>query len=302
MVKNRWAVLLLLAVSVLMAGCNNAHQGPAAQPAVPAPAMTRAPAPGRTGAGGSASPGMPGENTIDDPWVTQGAFQIPGAAVTTARETYLLCEGTLMEAQVVVLTAQQPGPAVYLVASVHGNEIAARSAADKLKNMELESGTLYILSPANAHGVRNRSRYVVEEQDLNRAFPGDPGGTEAERLAHAIYADIRRVQPAIVLDLHEALAVGENKDFLGSSLIYTTLDGITELFLNLHGATQDRSLCSEPYSFLAPGPVGSINNAVASGLGVPVITVETYRAYVLERRVEDQLAVVGYVLRHYGLV
>lgn len=106
----------------------------------------------------------------------------------------------------------------------------------------------------------------------------------------------------IVLDLHEAITVRENRDFLGSSLIYTILDDIAELFLDMHTATQERTLCSEPFNFFGPGPLGSINNVVASTLGIPTITVETYRAYVLERRVEDQLAIVGYVLRYYGLV
>ena len=37
-------------------------------------------------------------------------------------------------------------------------------------------------------------------------------------------------------------------------------------------------------------------------LGIPTITVETYRGYELERRIGDQLDIVEYVLRYYGLI
>lgn len=36
--------------------------------------------------------------------------------------------------------------------------------------------------------------------------------------------------------------------------------------------------------------------------GIPTITVETYRGYELERRIGDQLDIVEYVLRYYGLI
>ena len=244
----------------------------------------------------------PNEDTDYTEWETKNLFIPPTPQQTTTKTSYLICEGTPMEAEVVVLTAAEPGNILYIIASVHGNEIAAYSAADRLKDMELKSGTLYILSPANVQGKENYSRYVKDEQDLNRSFPGSSDGSEAEQLANAIFEDVKRVNPAFVFDLHEAITSMENRDFLGSSLIYTDLTKMDELFLDMYLATQAGELCSEPFNYFGPGPLGSVNNVITTELGIPVITVETYRVYALERRIEDQMAVVGYTLRYYGLV
>lgn len=237
------------------------------------------------------------DGTITDTWETKGIFT-PKEAVTTEITSYKLAEGTDMENEVVVLTSPNPGPVIYIVASVHGDEIAGYTAANKLKNMELDSGTLYILSPANKPGADLNVRYYHEKEDLNRAFPGKADGTKAEQYAKVIYDDIARVKPYLVMDLHEARTQATNRDFLGSSLIYTTLDGIDDMFLDMHLATQQGELCAEPFNFFGPGPIGSLNNTVATNLKIPVITVETYRAYQLERRVEEQLAVLGYVFNY----
>lgn len=293
-----------VASALIFCGCQSAaplaspQQAPSPQPSAPAESS---PAPTESSSGTEfAGTGYVKDGSIIGEWETKGAFT-PPKAVTTEVSSYKICEGTEMENEVIVLTAKELGPAIYIVASVHGDEIAGYTAADKLKAMELKKGTLYILSPANKPGAARGERYVFDKEDLNRSFPGKADGTRAEQLAAAIYGDIEKVKPALLLDLHEARLQAENRDFLGSSLIYTTLDGIDELFLNMHQATQDGELCSEPFNFFGPGPIGSINNTVATNLKIPAITVETYRAYELERRVDDQLAVLGYVLNYYGM-
>ncbi|HHX21680.1 MAG TPA: hypothetical protein GX722_07810, partial [Clostridiales bacterium] len=75
-----------------------------------------------------------------------------------------------------------------------------------------------------------------------------------------------------------------------------------DMYLDMLLETQLGLLTSTPFDFFAPGPIGSVNNTIANQLGIPVITVETYRADPMEVRISDQLAVTQYVLRHYGLV
>lgn len=219
-------------------------------------------------------------------------------------DTYPLLPGTEWENTVTVLKAEQEGPVIYVVAGVHGGEIAAWSAGNLLKKIGIKAGTLYILSPANPWGAaaEPRSRYVRGEEDLNRSFPGDPEGNAAQQIAHAIFTDIRDKNPVFVFDLHEAATNKEGRDFLGRSLIYTTLDGIQDMYLDLLLETQLGTLTSMPFDFFSPGPIGSINNTVANDLKIPVITVETYRADPMEVRIADQLAVVQFVLRDYGMV
>ncbi len=218
--------------------------------------------------------------------------------------SYKLAEGTNVENEVVVLRGHGEGPCIYVVAGVHGDEIAAWMSGDLLKKAAIRAGTLHILSPANPWGASTepRSRYVMVEEDLNRSFPGDREGTMAQRAADAIYQDISRVAPDFVFDLHEAQVNEADRDFLGSSIIFTSLDGISELCMGLLQATESGELCSERFNFFGPGPEGSVNQAVTAGLDIPVLTVETYRGYPLERRIGDQLAIVEYGLTYYGLL
>ena len=222
----------------------------------------------------------------------------------TGISEYLLLPGTELENTVTVLQGAEEGPVLYVIAGVHGGEIAAWMAGNLLKKIGIKAGTLYILSPANPWGaaMEPRSRYVKDDQDLNRSFPGDPNGNEAQRVAHAIYTDVQDKSPVFVFDLHEAATNKEGRDFLGHSLIYTTLNGIEDMYLDMLLETQLGLLTSTPFDFFAPGPIGSVNNTIANQLGIPVITVETYRADPMEVRISDQLAVTQYVLRHYGLV
>lgn len=243
------------------------------------------------------------DGSIAIPWETKGLFT-PEKTSTTSIETYKICEGTDVENEITVLIANEEGPIIFIVAGQHGDEIAGYEAINNLKDMELKRGKVYILSPANIPGSKAepKRRYVVGEEDLNRSFPGKTDGTMAELLASAIYGEIEKVKPILVLDHHEARTIKTNRDFLGSSLIYTTLNGMEDLFMDMYQATHDRELCAEPFNFFSPGPNGSMNNVVSTNLEIPVITVETYRGYALERRIEEHMAIVGYVLHYYEMV
>ncbi|MCQ1531367.1 M14 family metallopeptidase [Lutispora saccharofermentans] len=295
MKQNYKQLALCLFISLFLAGCTPAADFAQKPPdsAKEASSGSNSQIPGSTVADGS----------ITDAWETKGLFA-PEKAATTIIETYKICEGTEAENEITVLTAMEEGPTIFIVAGQHADEVAGYTAINKLKSIELKKGKVYILSPANMPGFKAepKTRYVNAEEDLNRSFPGNKDGTKAEQLAAAIYAEIEKIKPVLILDHHEARMIKADRDFLGSSLIYTTLNGMEDLFLNMHQATQDGELCSGPFNFFGPGPIGSMNNVVANNLKIPVITVETYRAYMLERRIEEHMAIAGYVLRYYGMV
>lgn len=220
------------------------------------------------------------------------------------RTTYPILEDSDYENEVTQITGAEEGAVIYVIAGVHGDEEAAWRTGNLLKKIDIKAGTLYVLSPANPWGAEQepRTRYVTGEEDLNRCFPGDPSGSAAQQVAAAIMADVERVQPDFVFDLHEARIVKSSQDFLGSSLIFTSMEGMEELFMNMVMATEMGELCSEPFKYYSPGPEGSVNRTITEQLGVPTITVETFRGYEMEQRIGDQLAVVQYVLKDYGLV
>ncbi len=226
----------------------------------------------------------------------------------TDAEEYLLLAGTQEENSVLVLRGKETGPTVYIVAGVHGDETAGWLAGNLLKQTTLKAGTLYILSPANTYGAGQNQRKTKSDRDLNRNFPGNPDGWDAERIAASIYADIRDKQPDLVLDLHEAIAkeddyeaLGANYDALGNSLICQSLDGIGELVLDALLSSETGELCSAPLTLYGSPPVGSLNQTVTGELGIPVITVETLRAEPLAQRVQNHLELVEFALRRYGM-
>ena len=212
----------------------------------------------------------------------------------TAREERALDEGL----SVTVLCGEADGPAVYVVAGVHGDEIAGWRAGNLLKNACLRAGALYIISPANAYGAANDQRKTAEERDLNRNFPGDADGCDAARIAAEIFSDIAQRQPALLLDLHEAHEASDNgADALGNSLICDASGETGELIWGMLLASENGTLCASPLTLYGSPPHGSINRTVSELLGIPVITVETLRTEALAQRVRNQLEIVQYVLQ-----
>jgi len=76
-------------------------------------------------------------------------------------------------------------PEVAVVGGIHGDEPCGVHAVERLIDDRPTVDRPVALVVANEEAIAQGTRYV--EGDLNRAFPGDPGGqTHEERLAHAI--------------------------------------------------------------------------------------------------------------------
>ncbi|MBQ7247397.1 MAG: succinylglutamate desuccinylase/aspartoacylase family protein [Lachnospiraceae bacterium] len=222
---------------------------------------------------------------------------------SVATSSYKLLEGDGYENEVFVISSDNEGPTVYVIAGIHGDEEAAWQAGKLLKKISIKCGKLYVIAPANRWGASAvpKTRYL-DGKDPNRAFPGDPSGTNAQRFAYALYNDVKDKAPDFVFDLHEAVIVQEGRDYLGSSIIYSDMELFGDLIIDLVLASQEGEICTKPFNFYSPGPAGSINRTITEGLRIPVMTVETFRGYQMRDRISDQLDVVQYVLRSYGLV
>lgn len=217
-------------------------------------------------------------------------------------EEYKIAQGTEWENTVRVLRGKADGPAVYLIGGVHGDETAGWTAANRVKDWELKAGTVYVLSPANVYGAEHDQRETRSKRDLNRNFPGNPDGWDAERIAASIYADVADKRPALVLDLHETRgATQPERDDLSNSIILWDVAPVSDLVWGLLEDSAAGTLGDVPLTLLGSPPEGSVNRTVSENLGIPVITVETWRGEELETRVKRQLGIVDYVLRHYGL-
>jgi predicted deacylase len=106
-----------------------------------------------------------------------------------------------------VLEGATSGPRVWIQASVHGDEYDAVLALHRLIASLVSQalrGTVTVLPVANAAAFAQASRVIPSDgQDLNRLFPGEPGGTPGQRLADALWTMIR-TNADYVIDVHSS--------------------------------------------------------------------------------------------------
>jgi predicted deacylase len=104
------------------------------------------------------------------------------------------------------LTGAQDGPSLSLIGGVHGCEYSSIAAVIEvmrgLDQTQLK-GRITAVPVVSMDSFTERSPFVVpaDGKNLNRAFPGDPGGTYTDRLAHDIRTKL--IEPAdAFIDLH----------------------------------------------------------------------------------------------------
>ena len=152
---------------------------------------------------------------IAEPWTSKhvrGAFEIGGHKVEVGTRRLVdlpvskLSNHTPVTLPVHVLHGLRPGPAMFISAAIHGDELNGVEIIRRvLKTLQpgAISGTLLAIPVVNAYGFIGRSRYLPDRRDLNRSFPGSSTGSLAARLAHLFLNEVvRRCQFGI--DLHTA--------------------------------------------------------------------------------------------------
>ena len=106
---------------------------------------------------------------------------------------------------VTVVHGSSPGPTVGVLGGVHGDEyegVLAATAVAQMVRARLTAGTVRVAAPANPAAWAARSRRSpLDGADLARSFPGRPGGTATEQVAHALTEQVMRGAD-LVIDLH----------------------------------------------------------------------------------------------------
>jgi predicted deacylase len=92
-----------------------------------------------------------------------------------------------------VVRGRRGGKCLFVCAAVHGDEIGGVEIIRRVlaqKNLRRLRGTLIAVPVVNLYGFVGLSRYLPDRRDLNRSFPGSPGGSLASRLAHLFLEQI----------------------------------------------------------------------------------------------------------------
>jgi len=191
-----------------------------------------------------------------------GAEVPPGTAQRLSWSATELFEGVPVSTPVLVANGVAPGPTLCLTAAVHGDELngieMVRRVFHDIDPRKL-SGALIGVPIVNVQGFRRGSRYLPDRRDLNRYFPGNPNGSAAARIAHALFTDVISSCDALI-DLHTGSFERANLPQLRADLRNPDVVTLTQGF----GAMV--VLHSKP-------TVGTLRYA-ATLLGIPAVTVE----------------------------
>lgn len=116
--------------------------------------------------------------------------------------------GTRIRLPLHVWRGERPGPAVFVTAAVHGDELNGTGTIRHLileRPFDLRAGSLVLVPVVNILAFERLSRYSPDRRDLNRSFPGRVKGSLTSRLARVVYDNIV-CRCDYGIDLHTAAA------------------------------------------------------------------------------------------------
>ncbi len=161
------------------------------------------------------------------------------------------------------------GPRVAVIAGIHGCEYASIAALTRFMRGLDESrlrGSITAVPIVNVTGFRARSPFVTPEdgKNLNRCFPGDPGGSFSEVLAHSVFEQVIRPSEHLI-DLHGGDLVEALEPF--------TLYDESPVQKHAHAMAVAFGL---PYVIRSrrADAIAGTTSAAAAGAGIPAITPE----------------------------
>jgi len=131
-----------------------------------------------------------------------------------------------------VINGRRPGPALFLTAALHGDELNGVEIINrvlKLSALRHLKGCLIAAPIVNVFGFINRSRYLPDRRDLNRSFPGRDSGSIAARLAHLVASEIV-ANADYGIDLHTGALDRTNLPQIRADLSNPEALGLAETF------------------------------------------------------------------------
>jgi hypothetical protein len=220
-----------------------------------------------------------------------GAVVPPGATADLGLDIGQDATGAAQRLPLRVMRGPEPGPAVFVTGAVHGDELNGTGIVQEVIRQPpftLARGTLVLVPVVNLPGFEQRSRYLPDRRDLNRSFPGSPGGSLAARLAHAVFEGVVR-RCDFGIDLHSAAVRRTNFPNVRADLRRKPVRRIAEAF-------------GTALVVQSQGPKGSLRR-IASRAGIATIILEAGEVWKVEPTVvELGVRGVANVLVELGMV
>ncbi|HCH3859195.1 TPA: succinylglutamate desuccinylase/aspartoacylase family protein [Vibrio parahaemolyticus] len=199
---------------------------------------------------------------------------------------------------VLVFKGDKPGKKIMITAGVHGDEyngvLAAQKTARELIGKEL-AGTVTVVPTINLTGMLNHSRdfYSADPDaspaNLNRFFPGDANGNEANRYLFALWNNLLKPNAELAIDLHTQTS--------GAAYpLYVFADFRIEQSLEMARSINPDAILNDP------GDAGVLET-VWNNSGIPSITIEVGMGRYTEQALIDRtVAGIFNVLKRHEVI
>jgi len=214
-----------------------------------------------------------------DVGVWPGRKILPGETADLKLTVSKSYSGTSLRVPVHVWRGKKPGPALFITAAVHGDEMNGTGTIRHIiqeRPFELLAGSLVLVPVVNILAFEQLSRYSPDRRDLNRSYPGLKTGSLTSRLAHVIFDNIvARCNYGI--DVHTAA-------------IRRTNYPNTRADMEQEATARLATLFGGELIIDSPGPVGSLRRSAVQA-GCATMLVEAGEVWKVEP------AVVEYTLR-----
>lgn len=173
------------------------------------------------------------------------------------------------ELPITILNGKRPGKTVLITAGIHAEEYAGiQSAMELSESLKIEkmAGTVVLVKLVNreAFEMRSGSEGYEDGKNLNRVFPGNPEGTQMERLAWAIEKELLSVAD-FYIDLHS----GDSYEQLTPYVYYAGMAQKDVVEMSRFMAEQ----ADVPYMVRSEVASGGCYNYAAT-IGIPSILIE----------------------------
>ena len=186
---------------------------------------------------------------------------------------------------IIVIQGKTQGPTLGLTAAIHGNELNGISIIHQLVssiNTNILKGRIIGVPGINVMSIQMNERRFVDDEDVNRNFPGKVQGSESEQYAFKIK---ERILPAfdINIDMHTA-------SFGRINTMYARADSSNDTILKLAELQNpDIILTSKGPSFGTASTTSTETlRAEAAQLGIPSVTVEYGNPQVYQNELIDR--------------
>ena len=206
-----------------------------------------------------------------------------------------------MLAPVIVIQGENSGPTLGLTAAIHGNELNGIAIIHRLVdsiNTKTLKGRIIAIPGINAFSIQIDERRFIDEEDLNRNFPGKKDGNRSEQYAYKIS---ERILPFfdVHIDMHTA-------SFGRVNSLYARIDASNDTLITLAKLQQpDIILNSKGASSVGPSASKTMRGQ-AGNKGMQSITVEygnpqVYQEEMITRGVTGVLNALAW-LDMYGTI